>query len=140
MKPGVRNLLIAVVAVAVFAAAFGVTALARSGGGADDTKAIEKLEDARGLCAAVGADASGLDVNTLFSKSKDGRTLSTETSGEVSLKTARVLLSCAVGRVGGPDDLSERIKTEPTGSAKFGAYSTTWELTGGRFEGSVTID
>ncbi len=139
MTTGNKLVLAAAAAVVLFGAAFGVTVLARSGDDANK-EATEKLEAARGLCAAVGADTSGLDVDTLYIKSNDGRTVSTETSGTVNLKTARVLLSCVVGRVGGSDALSERIKTEPTGSEEFGAYFTTWELTGGRFEGSVTID
>lgn len=138
MKPGMRNLLIALGAVALFAIGFGLTALVVTN--ADDSEAVDDLERAHGLCAAVGADASGLDVDALYSKSDDERTLSTETSEQLNLETAQVLLSCVVGQIGGPDDLREQIKTEASGSAKFGTYFATWETTDGRFKGSVNID
>lgn len=138
MKPGTRNLLIGLAAVTLLATSFGVTwAIAR---GDDDAEAIERLEYARSLCAAVGADASGLAAEALFGKSDEGRVLSAETSGAVSIETAQALLSCAAGRIGGPEELRQRIRVEPTGEAEFGAYAVTWKLTGGRFQGSIAID
>lgn len=69
MKPGVRNLLIAVVAVVLFAAAFGVTALALSEGSEDSNRTEsapsaaspdaaaedDTLDDVGELCARVNA-------------------------------------------------------------------------------------
>lgn len=138
MKPGTRNLLIAVVAVALFAASFGIAwAVIRSGEDAPDLKAIH--DD-----CVQGASEVGEHVEGVSTASDDGKSIQVKTSVKNWEVSAGAAISACILRETGASDATIAKVGQASASLgrqtdSYGDYEVTYSYVAQGADGGLSV-